>query len=51
MHMQKDDYVAKNSFRKVLKYDKTNPIAHYRLGFLAYKEQQYVNLSLSVYSK
>jgi tetratricopeptide (TPR) repeat protein len=41
IHIQKDDYVAKNSFRKALKYDKTNPIAHYRLGFLAYKEQQY----------
>jgi tetratricopeptide (TPR) repeat protein len=39
--LKKDDFTAKNSFKKVLKYDKTNPIAHYRLGFLAYKEQKY----------
>ncbi|RAK14102.1 tetratricopeptide repeat protein [Anoxybacillus vitaminiphilus] len=39
--LKKDDFTAKNSFKKALKYEQTNPIAHYRLGFLAYKEQQY----------
>jgi tetratricopeptide (TPR) repeat protein len=43
VHLQKDDDLAKDSFQKALRYDKTNPIAHYRLGFLAYKERQYAD--------
>ncbi|WP_297987838.1 tetratricopeptide repeat protein, partial [uncultured Anoxybacillus sp.] len=39
--LEKDDVTAKKSFKKALKYDPMNPIAHYRLGFLAYKEQWY----------
>ncbi|WP_461201960.1 tetratricopeptide repeat protein [Anoxybacillus sp. TBDG-1] len=39
--LMKDDYTAKKAFQDALWYDKTNPIAHYRLGFLAYKERQY----------
>ncbi|AWI13513.1 hypothetical protein CQJ30_15965 [Caldibacillus thermoamylovorans] len=39
--LKKDDFTAIKSFKKALNYERTNPIAHYRLGFLAYKEQQY----------
>ncbi|WP_377890406.1 tetratricopeptide repeat protein [Alkalihalobacillus sp. R86527] len=38
---QKDDSTARRSLEKVLSYDRTSPIAHYRLGFLAYKHQNY----------
>lgn len=38
---QKNDHVAESSLIKVLKYDKNNPIAHYRLGFLRYKKNQF----------
>ncbi|WP_046181388.1 tetratricopeptide repeat protein [Domibacillus tundrae] len=41
MVYQKDDYTAESSLQKALKYDKQNPIAHYRLGFLAYKKKNY----------
>lgn len=39
--LMKDDRTAETAFRNALRYDENNPIAHYRLGFLAYKEQQY----------
>ncbi|MGJ7034661.1 tetratricopeptide repeat protein [Anoxybacillus eryuanensis] len=39
--LMKDDYMAKKAFEDALRYDKTNPIAHYRLGFLAYKKKEY----------
>ncbi|MBN8208920.1 tetratricopeptide repeat protein [Bacillus sp. NTK071] len=38
---QKDDNAAHKSLIKALKYDKYNPIANYRLGFLAYKKKDY----------
>ena len=41
MVYQKDDYTAEKSLQKVFKYDKENPIVHYRLGFLAYKKSDY----------
>ncbi|GAC90459.1 hypothetical protein KN10_0895 [Anoxybacillus flavithermus NBRC 109594] len=39
--LKKDERIAETAFRKVLGYDRGNPIAHYRLGFLAYKEKEY----------
>lgn len=41
MNNEKDDKLAQSSLERALKYDKTIPIVYYRLGFLAYKEQQY----------
>ncbi|MEH7494973.1 hypothetical protein [Neobacillus niacini] len=38
---QKDDYLATRCLEEVLKYDKTNPLAAYRLGFLSYKFNDY----------
>ncbi|AST07071.1 hypothetical protein AF2641_09415 [Anoxybacillus flavithermus] len=39
--LKKDERIAETAFKKVLKYDHGNPIAHYRLGFLAYKKEEY----------
>ncbi|WNS73659.1 hypothetical protein RRV45_12085 [Bacillus sp. DTU_2020_1000418_1_SI_GHA_SEK_038] len=36
MNNEKDDGLAQSSLEKALKYDRTIPIAYYRLGFLAY---------------
>src|SRR5690606_32589793 len=47
MGKQKDASQAKFALRKVLKYDPYNPIAHYRLGFLAYQEGAYSEALLS----
>jgi tetratricopeptide (TPR) repeat protein len=38
---QKDDYLATRCLEEALKYDKTNPLAAYRLGFLSYKFNDY----------
>jgi tetratricopeptide (TPR) repeat protein len=38
---QKDDYLATRCMEEALKYDKTNPLAAYRLGFLSYKFNDY----------
>jgi uncharacterized protein HemY len=38
---QKDDHLAIHCLEDALKYDRTNPIAAYRLGFLSYKYQNY----------
>lgn len=40
---RKDDYVAKRSLQQAISYQKEIPIAHYRLGFLSYKQKQYVD--------
>jgi tetratricopeptide (TPR) repeat protein len=42
MVYQKDDGSAKSSLRKAVRYDRENPIAYYRLGFLSYKQKKYV---------
>ena len=42
MNHVKDDASAIASFKKAIALDKQNPIAHYRLGFLTYKERDYV---------
>ncbi len=39
---QKDDRAAKRTLTKALNYDRTNPLARYRLGFIAYKESDYM---------
>ena len=39
---QKDDNLAENSLTQALKYDRNISIAHYRLGFLHYKRQDYL---------
>ncbi|MBW7652126.1 tetratricopeptide repeat protein [Anoxybacillus sp. ST4] len=39
--LKKDEHMAKTAFQKALRYDSENPIAHYRLGFLAYKAKEY----------
>jgi hypothetical protein len=38
---QKDDHLAASCLEDALKYDKHNPIAAYRLGFLSYKQKNY----------
>jgi tetratricopeptide (TPR) repeat protein len=38
---QKDDYLARSCLEEVLVYDKRNPLASYRLGFLSYKFNDY----------
>lgn len=38
---QKDDHSARHSFEKAIRYERSLPIAHYRLGFLHYKSRQY----------
>ncbi|WP_156351153.1 tetratricopeptide repeat protein [Neobacillus vireti] len=38
---QKDDHLAAKCLEEALKYDRTNPIAAYRLGFLSYKKRNY----------
>ncbi|MDG4658526.1 hypothetical protein P6P90_16560 [Ectobacillus antri] len=38
---QKDEKMAQATLEQVLNYDRENPIAHYRLGFLAYKKKSY----------
>ena len=42
MNHVKDDASAIASLKKAIALDKHNPIAHYRLGFLTYKERDYV---------
>ena len=42
MNHVKDDASAIASLKKAIALDKHNPIAHYRLGFLSYKKQDYV---------
>jgi tetratricopeptide (TPR) repeat protein len=42
MVYQKDDGSAKISLRKAVRYDRENPNANYRLGFLNYKQRKYV---------
>ena len=37
----KNDRDAENSLKKVIRYDRENPMAHYRLGFLHYKWERY----------
>ena len=39
---RKDDHTAEQTLRKALRYDKENPVANYRLGFLAYKRRNYI---------
>lgn len=41
MNNMKDDKLAVNSLKKALRFDPTNPMAHYRLGFLSYKVQDF----------
>ncbi|MCC3646871.1 hypothetical protein JGK52_09285 [Cytobacillus oceanisediminis] len=41
MNNFKDDRVAFSSLKKALNYEKNIPIAYYRLGFLAYKHDDY----------
>jgi tetratricopeptide (TPR) repeat protein len=40
---QKDDYLARSCLEEALLYDKRNPLASYRLGFLSYKYNEYAN--------
>lgn len=46
METQKDDFAAKRTLTKALNYDRTNPVARYRLGFIAYKEKNYMESTL-----
>ena len=39
--LEKNPSLAKSALKKALKYDENNPVAHYRLGFLAYQAGQY----------
>jgi len=41
MGKEKDPNLAKMALQNALKYDPDNPIAHYRIGFLAYQNRQY----------
>lgn len=43
---EKEGRLAKRTLEKALRYDRTNPLAHYRLGFIAYKEEDYVKSML-----
>jgi tetratricopeptide (TPR) repeat protein len=47
---EQNDKQAEECLKKVLKYEPENPIAHYRLGFLAYKERKYV-VALNFFEK
>jgi tetratricopeptide (TPR) repeat protein len=47
---QKDDHLAAICLKDALKFDNQNPIAAYRLGFLAYKREQYSE-ALSYFEK
>lgn len=40
---QKNDRAAEDSLKKAIHYDRENPIAHYRLGFLSYKQHSYAS--------
>lgn len=40
---QKDDHLAIHCLKEALKYDRKNPIAAYRLGFLSYKYKNFSN--------
>lgn len=40
---EKDLHVAEHTLEKVLKYDRSNAIASYRLGFIAYRHKKYSN--------
>ncbi|MEH6948836.1 hypothetical protein V7068_17555 [Bacillus sp. JJ634] len=46
MQYQKDDRVAKSSLQKALQYERELPIAHYRLGFLSYKQENYLSAQI-----
>ena len=41
MGLEKNAALAESALQKALKYDPHNPIAHYRLGFLAYQKGNY----------
>ena len=43
---KKDDRAAESTLKKALTYDRQIPIAHYRLGFLAYKQKNYLQALL-----
>lgn len=40
---KKEDVAAESTLKQALRYDRTIPLAHYRLGFIAYKQQAYNN--------
>lgn len=40
---QKNDRAAEDSLKKAIHYDRENPIVHYRLGFLSYKQHSYAS--------
>ena len=42
MGLEKNPKLAEVALRNALKYDPKNPIANYRLGFLAYQDRRYV---------
>jgi len=48
--LQKDDRSAESCLKKALKYEMNLPIAYYRLGFLQYKQENYI-ASASYYEK
>ena len=39
--LEKNPSLARSALNTALEFDKNNPIAHYRLGFLAYQDSQY----------
>ena len=39
---RKDDHTAERTLKKATRYDRENPVANYRLGFLAYKRRNYI---------
>jgi len=41
MSTEKNETLAINALQKAIKIDDRNPIAHYRLGFLSYKNRKY----------
>lgn len=43
MNHQKDDASAFSSLKKAISLDRYNPIAHYRLGFLSYKNRDFAH--------
>jgi len=45
MTKQKNEHDAKDTLERALQLDRTNPIGNYRLGFLAYKRQNYSQAS------
>ena len=43
MNHVKDDHLAMSSLKRAIELDRNNPIAHYRLGFLFYKDRDYTH--------